>query len=142
MKIITLKRIAMDELGTYGVMIEEGVPIRPFCLSLELPWKLNKNNESCIPKGEYTCKRKVSPSRGEVFEVLNVPNRTDVLIHKGNWSTDSLGCILLGEQFEDTLNPKADKVVTSVLSSGAAFTEFMKVRLAGQEEFKLVVLEV
>ena len=132
----------MTELGTYGVMIEEGILPTPFCLTLELRWFNNIPNLSCIPKGEYTCKKIISPSRGEVYEILNVPNRTNILIHKGNFGEDSLGCIIIGEQFEDVLNPKADKVITSVLSSGAAFHEFMKVRLYNQEQFSLVIKEV
>ena len=130
----------MTELGTYGVMIEEGKT--PFCLTLELPWLDNKPMISCIPKGEYTCQRIMSPKRGfEVFEVMNVPNRDTIEIHKGNFTTDILGCILVGEQFQDTLNSKADKVVTSVQCSGDAFQEFMKIRLSGQQQFKLVILE-
>lgn len=142
LKIITLKRVCMTEIGTFGIMIEEEVPRVPFCLSLELPWLNNEPSKSCIPKGEYLCKKIISPSRGEVYEVQNVPNRTHILIHKGNWTTDSLGCILVGEQFEDTLNPKADRIVTSVMSSGAAFSELFNIRLKKADTFKLCIEEV
>ena len=139
MKIITLKRICMTDVGTFGVMIEEGNPPAPFCLTIELPWKDNKPEISCIPEGEYYCKIVQSPKFGRVFEITGVPNRNNILIHKGNWTTDTLGCVILGEQFEDTLNPAASRVVTSVVSSGAALDEFMGVRLHGQSDFTLVV---
>lgn len=140
MDVITLRRFCMNELGTYGVMIEEKFSRIPFCLTLELPWANNEPNKSCIPKGEYLCKKVISPHRGEVYQVMDVPNRTAILIHKGNWTTDSLGCILVGEQFEDTINTKIHKVITSVMSSGHAFHElFMRVNKA--EHFKLVIEE-
>ena len=141
MKIITLKRFCLTELGTWGVFIEQGNTPFPFALTMELPWKDNKHDESCIPKGEYICKRIVSPHFGEVFQIKDVPNRDNVLIHKANWTTDLLGCIGVGEQFEETINPKTGKVVTSILGSGNAFTELMKIRLANENEFKLVILE-
>lgn len=140
MKVITLKRICSTDAGTFGVMIMEEIIPFPFCLSLELPWRDNKTDESCIPTGEYICKRIQSPHFGEVFQVQNVPNRTDILIHKANWTTDLLGCIGIGEQFEETINPTNGKVCTSIMASNNAFLEFMNVRLAGEQEFKLVIL--
>ena len=137
MKVLTIKRIALNPDSTLGVMLEDTIP---FCLTLELPWKDNKPNESCIPKGEYLCNRVTKIKHGVCFEVFDVPNRTDILIHKGNFPTDSRGCIVLGEQFEEALSPAADKVVTAVLASGQAYHEFM-MRLDKQDQFKLVILE-
>ena len=122
-------------------MIEQAVIPFPFCLTLELPWMNNEKEKSCIPKGEYLCKRIKSPHFGEVFQVMDVPNRDNILIHKANWTTDLLGCIGIGEQFEETINPKNGKVCTSVMASNNAFIEFMKVRLANDQEFRLVVVE-
>ena len=138
LKIITLKRIAQKAEGTYGVLMDEGTP---FCLTHELPWLNNERNKSCIPVGEYTCKKINTEHYGDVFQVMDVPNRTDILIHKGNFSTDTLGCILLGESFAEILNPKLNKIETAVASTGEAYTEFMKIRLIGQSAFKLVILE-
>ena|SRR3990167_978716 len=140
MKILVLKRMSMTPDGTYGVMLDEGKI--PFCVTLELPWKDNKPEVSCIPKGEYQIKKIISPKYGNVFQVMNVPNRSNILIHKGNFTTDVLGCILLGEYFEQILNPKADKVVTSVLSSGAAYNEFFNKIMHQQNEGTLVIEEV
>lgn len=137
LKIFTLKRIAKKADSTFGVFLDGDTP---FCLTIELAWRDNKPDISCIPVGEYLCQRTVKIKHGECFEILYVPNRSDILIHKGNFTTDTLGCIILGEQFEDILNPKANAVVTSVLSSGKAYSEFMR-RLLGQTQFKLVIVE-
>lgn len=127
----------MDEEGTYGVLIDN----KPFCLTLELPWKDNRQDVSCIPAGEYLCNRTVRLKVGQTFEILQIPNRSDVLIHKGNNVWESRGCLLLGEQFEDSVAPNGKSIVTSVLSSGKAYSEFIT-RLTGQDQFKLVIKEV
>ena len=132
----------MTDVGTFGVMIDQDATPYPFCVTLELPWKDNKPEVSCIPKGEYRIKKVVSPKYGSVFQVMNVPNRDHILIHKGNFTTDVLGCILLGEYFEQILNPKADKVATSVQSSGAAYNEFFSKIMFGQDGGTLVIEEV
>ena len=137
MKVLTLKRIALNPESTLGVILDG---TEPFALTLELPWKDNRPNESCIPKGEYLALRTVKPIHGECYELQDVPNRSSILFHKGNFPTNSKGCIILGEQFEQTLNPDADKVVTAVLASGKAYSEFM-IRLKRDMNFKLVILE-
>lgn len=139
MKIMTLKRISMKKDGVYGVLLDEDNT--PFCLTLERPWLDNKQNESCIPKGEYLAKRAYYKNKYDSFLLEDVPNRTGIFIHKGNFTDDSRGCILLGENFEDALSPYSNSIVTSVLSSGQAFGEFMN-RLKGHNELRLVIVEV
>ena len=132
MKYFTLNRVAYASVGTYGVLLDEG---HPFCLTVERRWLGNIKNKSCIPVGKYICLRKVSPKFGETFEVLEVPNRTHILFHKGNLMEDSHGCIIIGEQFgHPTLGEDA------LFSSGVAFKEFME-RLHGQRRFILEIKE-
>lgn len=69
--------------------------------TLELPWKENKRNESCIPCGTYICRRIKSPKFGETFEVCWVLNRDKILIHRGNFLKETRGCILLAETCEN-----------------------------------------
>ena len=114
--LLTLKRVAENEDGTFGVLIHNNIP---FCLTLEPEWQNNKQNISCIPPKHYTCQKVNSPKFGSTFEIKRVPNRTHVLFHKGNVETDTLGCVILGEQFE-SLNGKC-----AILRSGKAFDEFI-----------------
>jgi len=136
--LMVIKRIALSQDWTLGVILSEGKI--PFALTMERPWLNNQKSVSCIPKGEYTCKRVVKPKHGSCFEVTNVPNRTDILIHKGNFVWDSEGCIILGENYQDVMTSKSDKPVTSVQSSGVAYHEFMML-LDKKDEFKLVITE-
>lgn len=139
MKVLTLKRICSTDLGTFGVLIEEAIIPFPFALTLELPWKGNKPDESCIPSGEYLCNRIVSPHMGECFELQGVKDRVHILIHKANYTSDLLGCVGVGESFEQGIDPKSGKICTMVTDSGKAFLELMKIRLANENEFKLVI---
>ena len=71
-------------------------------MMLELPNKDNKPNVSCIPEGKYVAKKRVSPSRGKtVFEYQDVPNRTYVQIHSGNFTRQIKGCQLPGDGIKD-----------------------------------------
>jgi hypothetical protein len=72
-------------------------------VTLELAWKDNAHNISCIPEGEYlvlkmppTAKRKY-----EYFWVQDVPDRSSILWHPGNYTHDILGCCLPGEELKD-----------------------------------------
>lgn len=71
-------------------------------LTLELPWKDNKNSISCIPNGSYKLTRlSSSPSFSYPHYILeDVENRTYIKIHKGNFVHQLLGCILPGDSFK------------------------------------------
>lgn len=71
------------------------------CATLELPGKKNERFVSRIPPGTYIVKKRFSKKHKEHLEILNVPNRTNILIHSGNFYTDITGCILVGEKFID-----------------------------------------
>jgi len=72
--------------------------------SLELPWKDNQHDISCIPAGEYEVVPYHSSHLGQIYRIKDVPGRTNIRIHAGNWAgdmskgyrTDSKGCIFLG----------------------------------------------
>jgi len=132
--ILTIKRIASVEAGTFGVFLNKyGVP---FALTAERPWLDNAVSVSCIPVGTYNCKRVQSPKFGDTFEVEGVEGRTHILFHKGNIPmNDSHGCILIGETF-DYLNGRP-----AVLSSKKGYTEF-KSLLSGQVSFVLEIVSV
>jgi hypothetical protein len=66
-----------------------------FCYSLELRWLNNQRSISCIPKGRYQLKKRVTENRGEHILVANVPNRSFILIHSASTYKDLRGCISL-----------------------------------------------
>lgn len=93
------------------------------CFTLELAWKDNKSNISAIPKGTYTCKYTYSSRfKKKTYEILNVPNRSGIRIHSGNYHTQINGCILLGLAIKDINNDKQ----LDVIRSTEAITAFEK----------------
>ena len=134
MKRFNLIRVASNELnGTCGVLLDGEVP---FALTLEPPWKDNQPNVSCIPNRGYICKRVNSPKFGDTFEVMNVAGRSHILFHKGNYTKDTLGCILVGEQFESLSHQTC-----AIASSSKGFKEF-KSRVLGLDLFELAISSV
>lgn len=69
--------------------------------AMELPYQGNQANISCIPVGTYKVVKAISPRYGESFLVKDVPGRSHILIHPGNYNRDTKGCILLGAKFLD-----------------------------------------
>ena len=72
---------------------------------LELPEKGNAQNVSCIPAGKYPVEKIIRPEGDDAFHVKNVPGRSEILIHIGNFAAgmkvDTQGCILPGLRFVD-----------------------------------------
>ena len=71
------------------------------CLTLELPWRNNERMVSCIPLGTYDVIPRTSAKFKNHLYVTDVPNRSFILIHQGNYHSDILGCILVGSSFMD-----------------------------------------
>ena len=85
-----------SDLPTLGVLLINTIPN---FVTLELPWKDNERNVSCIPEGGYMCEKIVSPKFGETLHVQNVPDRSEIIFHSGNSKEDTRGCILVGTSF-------------------------------------------
>lgn len=123
MKYILTRYITSDE-GTFGVL---RTPDGASWFSLELPWKDNKRQVSCIPEGTYTAKIRNSPRFGKVYHLQNVKDRSYILIHSGNYAGDESkgykshveGCILLGKRVGTLDGQRA------VMLSKPAIREFM-----------------
>lgn len=71
------------------------------CYTLELPWLDNVNSLSCIPAGTYSVTKHVSPNHGDCLKIHDVPGRTHILIHAGNFTRQTQGCILVGKMITD-----------------------------------------
>ena len=111
MKAILYREKKDDDQGTYGVFIAPCFE----CKTLELPWRDNASNISCIPEGRYECSVVISRKFGKVYHVRGVPDRTAILGHNGVWAGDkekgfkthSYGCILLGRKYGTYKKQKA-----------------------------------
>ena len=108
-------------LGTFTITKNNAVTFT--CKTIELPWKNNERKVSCIPDGVYRTIRHRSQSYGECFWVQDVPGRSEILIHHGNYAAsinpktgtpDTKGCILPGEKHADVNADGIPDVTSSV----------------------------
>ena len=72
------------------------------CKTLELPWRQNEKNVSCIPCGVYTVRPHFSKRYQHcyAFDDEETAPRTKIRIHGGNWASDTRGCVLPGRGYE------------------------------------------
>ena len=130
MKQATLIRHAYLRSGTAGnLYIADDNGLEHEFSTVERSWMDNRVNVSCIPEGQYLCKRYSSQHFPNTFEITNVINRTVILFHAGNRPQDVKGCICLGSETKDPL---------WVANSGDAMNEFMRI-LRNDDEFLLTI---
>ncbi len=96
---LTLIRDEDNGESTLGRLFAEGEFL---CFTLENTWKDNEPRVSCVPKGTYGLGTKKYGKYWDKYQPLvipilhDVPNRSQILIHPGNFPKDTLGCILVG----------------------------------------------
>lgn len=117
---LEIHRIYQTEELTLGIFF---LNEKPSFISLELPWKNNESQVSCIPIGEYLCVRRkasanITADIGEAFEIKSVPNRSDILIHVANYPKEIKGCVAIGMRWGWNLE--------GVFDSKLAFKSLMK----------------
>ena len=130
---VILTRLNDNGIQTTGVFDAYNNGKNMICYSLELPWKDNKRNISCIPKGTYKCTLYNSTKYGKVYKVLDVPGRTGILIHVGNYNSQIQGCLLLGNDLKD-INKDGQK---DVINSRLTLSKFML--FMGGKDFTLII---
>ena len=65
--------------------------------SLERGWRDNMNRVSCVPVGKYQLKLEYSSRfRTSLYELKDVPNRSECKFHAANYWHQLNGCIALG----------------------------------------------
>lgn len=145
----TLLRSPSTDEGTFGTLQVHATRVDSF-RTIELPWRDNSPQLSCIPAGAYRCRlgptSKWSPrADGRLFEVTGVPGRSAIKIHAASWAgdvrkglhADLLGCIAPGKTTGKLTPPDTGKPQAAVLSSRVALTELMT--LLGDDDFELTV---
>ena len=137
MKTILIQRpLESTDQGTFGILRTEGFS----CGVLELPWRNNERNISCIPEGIYEV-IPLSKKFGQVFLINTVRDRGGILIHSGNFAGDvsknylthSQGCLLLGKEKTFFGNNKQYGITLSK-TTVRRFNDFI-----GKEKFTLTI---
>ena len=138
MRFALLTRTETSDEGTFGTLEIAG---HSFATG-ELPDRGNQPEVSCIPAGTYVCTWNFSNRfKREMYQVLDVPDRTGVRIHSANFMGDKSlgyraelnGCIALGRSIGTLNNQRA------VITSRAAVEDFEN--LMGGEDFELQIVD-
>ena len=134
--IAELNRFSYQEKQTLGYLTFN-TPGDDRFFMLELPWKQNRRKESCIPEAIYDVIPWNSPRFGKCFKVTTpkkteVDQRSDVLIHRGNFHKDTLGCLLPGTGIAD-INKDG---LHDVNGSGTALERMLEIAPDG---FQLII---
>lgn len=127
---VELLRTYQDE-QTIGELNIDGTE---FCKTLELKWLDNARSKSCIPEGTYKVVKRLAHEKRKYdhFHVTNVPGRSFILIHTGNYSSQILGCILVGDKHVYLNNDKLLDVVNSTATLEKLYKKM-------PDEFELVI---
>jgi hypothetical protein len=149
MKLFVLMRDYRDE-ATTGALIDPETGFK-ICCTLERPNLHNQkdnpktaaNESSCIPEGDYVCKKYSSARFPDTWEITGVPNRAAILFHCANYAFELLGCVAVATSIQD-MNPKNDPKQDPTKKwyasqSKDAFNKFKKIMPA---EFKLRVTSI
>jgi len=128
--LLILRDTFTDE-STIGELFLNG---ERFCDTLELPYRDNQRSISCIPIGQYKVRlrtAKESATRNYLhLLVKDVKNRDFILIHRGNKSSHSKGCILVG------MTSKHNFVGNSTLAMDLLMKEIINL---GGENINLII---
>jgi len=143
MKSAIITRIPQDKqtLGKW-ISYENGNVIFA-CDTIELPYKNNAPQISCIPKGVYDVVYRESKKYPRHYHILDVPNRDFILVHQANFvgspnpktrKPDLLGCIGVGNGYGDI---NGDGIV-ELLRSTPTLKRLLEVM--GKESFTLTIV--
>lgn len=100
----TSKRDLNQTLGVFNVVDDNGITLfNSKCL--ERGWANNRRRVSCIPTGTYDIVLEYSARFDkQLWEIKDVPNRSECKIHASNYWNQLNGCIALGVGLSDINN--------------------------------------
>ena len=128
---LLLIRDTFSKKSTIGELFLNGERI---CDTLENSWQDNQRNISCIPEGVYPVRLRL-PRESATRDYLHllvqeVPNRDFILVHRGNFPSQTQGCLLVG------LGTEQDVVHNSVLAMDLLIKEILNL---GGENINLII---
>lgn len=95
-------------------------------VSLERGWNENKTDISCVPLGTYKAVFEYSNKfKTSLWELKNVPNRSECKFHAANYWYQLNGCIALGLQVTD-INNDGFVDITKSKSTMTIFQEILR----------------
>lgn len=97
---LTITRQHSDDKCTSGQIAINGKIVG---YTLERPWVGNIPLISSIPQGKYIAFVRTQTKDRWRIELKNVPDRSPIQLHVGNFISDGVGCILIGRNLSKDL---------------------------------------
>jgi len=137
-KKMLLTRLFSDEKHTLGILyVLRGTEILFSCKTLELPDKGNAPRVSRVPEGTYPIVLERSAAfKMHLWELKNVPNRSEAKIHAANYVRQLEGCIAVGREFGDI-----DKDGITDVTNSKKTLEKLHYVLAGEKETTIKIVD-
>jgi hypothetical protein len=142
---LVLRRTQQLANCTLGQMtLDDGTLI----YSLELPWKDNQKDVSCVPLGTYKLIPYTSPKHDSTWYLENEElgvggagaQRSFCEIHSANWVSQLEGCIALGLEDAPMYNPQEGEIVPAVEQSALAINRIKNVLGIGANGHTLTIV--
>jgi len=126
-----ITRTKETETATYGVLEYGDFK----CKTIELPWRFNQKNVSCIPPGkyDYVILNKSQGIKYPHIAIRGVRNRSGIAIHRGNFVSELRGCVAVGKEFKDI---DKDGIIDVTESTNTLWELINIIPLTGKIEFR------
>ena len=119
---LTITRTISGPSGTLGHFEFEGKYLKVSGETLELPFRGNANYISCITPDEYMGalyywdRSKKGKKSFWVILLENKHNRTDIMVHPGNYLWQNLGCIFDGTEFSEGFLKGSEEIHNKIIA--------------------------
>lgn len=128
--IIGVHRTFFDPTWTIGRLTIDGEHAGYSLEDVVRPFGEKVFGETAIPAGDYRIEiRQSSKFIREMPYLVDVPNFTNVMIHWGNTTKDTLGCILVGT----SMDTDAGMIMGSRICFDALWKQIKDARTRGEE---------
>lgn len=142
---LTLTRTELNSDSTRGQIV---LPDGTLLYSLELPWRDNHKDVSCIPPGVYQLIPYTSPKHDSTWYLENASlgvggasaERSYCEIHSANWTRQLEGCIALGLQNAPMFDPATGQIETAIEQSDLAINRIKNVLGIGSNGNTLTIV--
>lgn len=110
-----LERVYLEDVKTPETLGSWWYKGKLLCKTMELPWRKNSHNISCIPEGVYLVKKERFTEKHAYphFRISGTEPREGILVHRITYVKDLRGCIGVGARFEDHNGDGAPDIAAS-----------------------------
>ena len=120
---VRLRRAVLTDTYTLDELTVDGTNIKGYALEPAGPSSEQDGSDKRVDPGTYALVKHSGTHFQGVYELADVTGRHYILIHWGNFSENTVGCILPGSDFGQLFNPSNGETEFGVTGSKAFVQE-------------------